>query len=175
MNRLIINGEGIREQIAGGGEELNADVIEKIEELLKNYKRMLKEIDRLESALYRGGLPDRSWGVAQYGLDAAMPKGNGGISRAELTAMDKRDEYLYKRIKELAEKVNAVDMVLENINSEIHRMVFDCMVDGMSYRSISKHLGISRDKVKQIKDEIISQLSQNSQIQQVLKLEKLTV
>jgi hypothetical protein len=154
---------------------VNADVIEKIEELLKNYRRMLREIDRLESALYRGGSPGRSWGVAQYGLEAAMPKGSGGISQAELTAMDKRDEYLYKRIKELADKVNAVDLVVENINSEIHRMVFDCLIDEMSYRAISKHLGISRDKVKQTKDEIIYQLSQNDQIRKVLKLEKLTV
>lgn len=154
---------------------MNGEVVEKIEELLKDYCWMIREILRLQRNLYGGISSDRSWGVAQYGLEAAMPKGSPGKSQVELAAMDKREERIFKRIHELEERVKAVESAVESIQGEMHKVVYDCMLEGMSYRSIAKHLGVSRDKVRQIKDEIISQLSQNSQIQQVLKLEKIYV
>lgn len=153
---------------------LEDSLIERIEELLRDYHWMVREILRLERSYY-GSSHDRSWGVAQYGLEAAMPKGSGGISQAELEAMDKREEWLYKRITKLEEKVEAVESAAETIKGEMHQVVYDCMMDGMSYRAIAKHLGVSRDKVRQIKDEIISQLSQNDQIRQVLNSEKSVV
>jgi archaellum component FlaC len=162
--------------IISGGEkkQMTLDTIsEQIEELLRDYHWIVREILRLERSLYGGSnRTSRSWGVAQYGIEAAMPKGSGGISQSELAEMDIREERLYNRIQKLEVKVGAIESVAEEIKGEMHKVVYDCMLDGMSYRSISKHLGVSRDKVRQIKDEIVNQLSQNDHIRHVLKNEK---
>ena len=42
------------------------------------------------------------------------------------------------------------------------------MMEGMSYRAIGLHLGISRETVRRMKDEIINQLCQNCRIVQLL-------
>ena len=148
---------------------------EQIESLLRDYHWMVREIIRLERILYGGSSSNRSWGVAQYGIEASLPKGSPGKSQAELAAMDRRDEYLYKRISKLEAKVEAVESAAFLIKGEMHQVVYDCMLEGMSYRAIAKHLGVSKDKVRLIKEEIIHQLSQNSQILQVLHLEKSAV
>lgn len=146
------------------------EVVREIESLIKDYYWMDREIHRLEGILYRGRSSERSWGVAQYGLEAAMPKGSGGISKTELAAMDDKEEIIINRIKKLAKKVEAVEIASDNLKDEIHKTVLDCIMDRMSYRAIAKHLNVSRDRVKQIKDEIIHHFSQNDQIRQVLKI-----
>jgi hypothetical protein len=144
-------------------------ILEDIERLLRDYSWMVREIHRLEKSLYGGGSTGRSWGVAQYGLEAAMPKGSGGISKVELAAMDEREERIFKRIKKLTMKVEAVEYAAEHIEGEMHKVVFDCLVEGMSYREISKHLGVSRTRVSQIKTEVMNQISRLDQIRQVVK------
>lgn len=144
-------------------------LIEEIESLLRDYGWMAREIERLKRCLYGNSVLERSWGVAQYGIDAAMPKGSSGKSQVELAAMDDREERLYNRIKKLSQKVNVVESAAEHIKGEMHKVVCDCMLEGMSYRSISTHLGVSRNKIRQFKDDIINQLCQNDQIKQVLK------
>jgi hypothetical protein len=152
---------------------MDESLIEQIEELLRDYHWMIREIVRLERCLYGSSFSKkRSWGVALYGDEAGMPKGSSGKSQAELVAMDDREERLYKRIRKLVEKVQILELVSDDIHGEMHKVVYDCMLEGMSYRSIAKHLGVSRDKIRQIKDEIISQLGQNDQIRQLLKNEK---
>jgi hypothetical protein len=149
---------------------VTTEIVEEIENLLKDYRWMVKEIDRLERSLYGSVNSGKSWGVAQYGIEAAMPKGSGGISQVELTALDQREERIYKQIKRLSQKVEAIEQAAEHIEGEMHKVVFDCILEGMSYRAISDHLGVSRDKVRKMKIEIINQLSQNDHIRQVLKI-----
>lgn len=149
---------------------VRTEIVEEIETLLRDYRWMVKEIDRLERSLYGSRSSGKSWGVAQYGIEAAMPKGSGGISQVELTALDQREERMIKQIKKLSQKVEAIEQAAEHIEGEMHKVVFDCILEGMSYRAIADHLGVSRDKVRKVKIDIINQLCQNNQIRQVLKI-----
>jgi hypothetical protein len=150
-------------------------IFEEIEELIRDYIWMKNELERLYSKLYRSPGYEPSWGVAQYGIDAAMPKGSSGKSQAELTEMDAREEHLYKRIKKFENKVQVLDRVMYQLPSDLHQSVYDCLLEKWSLRSIANHFDISRDKAKQIKDEILNQLSQNSQILELLKQKELYV
>lgn len=49
-----------------------------IENLVNNYHWMVKEVYRLQKVLYGSTISMKNWGVAQYGLEAAMPKGSPG-------------------------------------------------------------------------------------------------
>lgn len=49
-----------------------------IENLVNNYHWMVKEVYRLQKVLYGSTISMKNWGVAQYGLEVAMPKGSPG-------------------------------------------------------------------------------------------------
>ncbi|WP_338788799.1 sigma factor-like helix-turn-helix DNA-binding protein [Metabacillus sp. FJAT-53654] len=146
-----------------------------VEQLIKDYHWMRKEVNRLERILYGYSTPMKSWGVAQYGEDAAMPKGSPGKSQMELEKMDIREERLLKRLWKLQGRVFALEAAADYLNDEIEKIVYDCMLDGMSYRAIGYHLDISREKVRQIKIDFLNQLCQNCHLLQLLKLEKIAV
>lgn len=73
-----------------------------IENLINSYHWMVKEVQRLQRVFYGSAIPMKNWGVAQYGLDAAIPKGSPGKSQAELRQMDMREERLFKRLMQLS-------------------------------------------------------------------------
>lgn len=144
-----------------------------IEELIRDYHWMRNELDRLYKKLYGTSYTsERSWGVAQYGDEASLPKGSPGKSQAELKEMDEKEALLFKRIQKIEGKVKALEDFFDYdlIQGELHKVVYDCLLfDRMSMRMIALELGISKDKVRQIKNDIIEQLSQNSQMQSVLQ------
>ncbi|MDU0070051.1 MULTISPECIES: sigma factor-like helix-turn-helix DNA-binding protein [Bacillus] len=146
-----------------------------IEKLISSYHWMSKEVQRLQRVLYGSDIPMRSWGVAQYGLEAAMPKGSPGKSQAELKQMDLREERLFKRLEYFEERVYAIEAAARKIEGEQHKVIYDCMMEGISYRAIGLHLGISRETVRRMKDEIINQLCQNCRIVQLLNPQKSVV
>ena len=47
-----------------------------MEQLIRDYRWMKNEVTRLQLIIYGYQVPMNSWGVAQYGIDAAMPKGS---------------------------------------------------------------------------------------------------
>ncbi|MEH7342740.1 sigma-70 family RNA polymerase sigma factor [Bacillus sp. JJ1532] len=136
---------------------------------------MRKEVDRLERILYGHSTPMRSWGVALYGIEATMPRGSSGKSQAELKKMDIREERAYKRLAKFQDTVYALEIAAEFLEDEKEKVIYDCMIDGMSFREIAYHIGISRNQVKKAKESILSQLSQKCQFVQLLKLEKSAV
>jgi DNA-binding NarL/FixJ family response regulator len=148
---------------------------EQIEGLLFDYHWMRKEVDRLQRIIYGNSTPMKSWGVAQYGIDAAMPNGSRGKSQSELSEMDLREERLYKRLKKFEDIVFAIEMAADFLEEEKQIVIYDCLLDGMSYRSIAHHVGLSRNQVKKAKDAILNHLSQKSHFVQLLKIEKSAV
>lgn len=151
---------------------LNDTLIEQIDKLLRSYPWMRKQVDFLQTQLYGHSHPMRSWGVAQYGLEAAMPKGSGGISQAELKSMDIREERLYKRLARFEGNVYALEMAGDLIEDEKQKVIYDCLLEGMSYRSIAENVGITRNQAKEAKKAILTTLSQKSQFVSLLKIEK---
>jgi DNA-binding NarL/FixJ family response regulator len=150
---------------------LDQSLLEQIEELLRDYKWMRKQVDHLQRQLYGYSSPMKSWGVAQYGLEAAMPKGSPGKSLEELKKMDIREERLYERLRNYEEQVFAIEMAGDLLDDEKQKVIYDFLLDGMSFRYISYHLGITRNQVKETKKSILSQLSQKSHFVSLLNLE----
>ena len=71
--------------------------------------------------LYGSDIPMRSWGVAQYGLEAATPKGSQARGQTELREMDLREERLFKRLPYFEDRVYAIEIVARTIKGERHR------------------------------------------------------
>lgn len=146
-----------------------------IENLIISYHWMVKEVRRLQRVLYGSTIPMKNWGVVQYGLEAAMPKGSPGKSQAELRQMNMREERLFKRLKYYEEQSMRLSWGQKrskgsNIKSLV---IYDCMMEGMSYRAIGLHLGISRETVRKMKDELISQLCQDCHFERLLNRKNL--
>ncbi len=148
--------------------------------MITDYRWMKREVSRLEELL--GGTSRyssaKSEGVAQYGDEAGMPKGSGLISKAELDNLDYREQKILIRIKKYKNTIEFVEVGEEYIEEPVQQVIYSCMMEGMSYRTISKHIGMSKDKIRQLRDELITQLSQNSHFRQnlhYLKYKKQTV
>lgn len=146
-----------------------------IEQLIRDYRWMKNEVHRLQNVIIGYHVPMRSWGVAQYGIDAVMPKGTSIRSAKEMDEMDLRDLRQMGRLEKFESYVYAIERAPDFLQGEKNKIVYDCMLDGMSYRRIGEHLEMSRDKVKTTKDDIISQLCQNSHFMHLLTSEKQAV
>ncbi|MBB6451997.1 hypothetical protein HNQ94_000418 [Salirhabdus euzebyi] len=148
----------------------------KIENLIYEYHWRKKEMDRLENILFGSTIPIRgSVGVSKYGIEATLPRGTSLKSKAELEAMDKREERLYERWVEYREKVFAIELVVDKLDDEYHLIIIDCMMEGMSYRAIAAHLGYSRSKLRELKDDMLNQICQKCHFVHDLILKKTTV
>ncbi|SPT86120.1 Bipartite response regulator, C-terminal effector [Niallia circulans] len=148
---------------------------EKIEQLIRDYHWMSNEVDRLQKALYGYARPMRSWGVALYGDEAGMPRGSSGKSQIELQQMDIREERLYNRLQKYQKYVMAIEMAGDLLENEKEKIIYDCLLDGMSYRVIGNHLGISKEQVRRLKSNILCQMCQMCHFSTLLNKEKSAV
>lgn len=143
--------------------------------LVNNYRFWKKEIERLERILYGYSTTMGSWGVAQYGIDAAMPKGSSIRSARELEKMDIREKNQILRLERLQRYVYALEEALDIVDDEHLNTIYDCLLDGMTHRQIAAHLSVSKDYVRYKKQEVFSQISQNSHIRTLLTSQKFAV
>ncbi|PUB12606.1 sigma-70 family RNA polymerase sigma factor [Paenisporosarcina sp. OV554] len=141
--------------------------MDEITQLIRDYYWMKKEILRLETILFGKNIPMGSWGVAQYGIDAAMPKGSSIRSAKELEKMDIREIRQIERLEAYRWNVYALESAADELDSEILKIIYDCLLDNMTYRQIALHLNISKDQVQRQKAEIIRQMRQTRQMRQI--------
>lgn len=136
-----------------------------VENLIYEYHWRRKELDRLENILWGSFTHAPSFGlVQQLGIEATLPKPNVRIkSAAEIDAMESREQRLYKRWKDYRDKVVTIEMLADHLEDEQYQIILDCMMEGMSYRSIADHLGINRNKIREMKDIMLCQLCQKCQ------------
>ncbi|KOP70990.1 hypothetical protein AMS60_23320 [Bacillus sp. FJAT-21945] len=147
-----------------------------IEKLIYDYHWLRKEVCRLEKIVFGFSVPIKSIGVTQYGIEAAMPKGSLLKSEAELEALDIRERRLYKRLNMYRKKVFAIEKIAElDLVDDQELTLMDCMMEGMSYRAIAAHLGLSREKVRTLKNEMIDHIHQNCHFLHELKRDKSAV
>lgn len=133
---------------------------------------MKKEIARLQRIIYGSTSPMKSWGVAQYGDEAAMPRGSSGKSYAELRDMDIREEKQIRRLEDYQRNVYALETAIDVLEDERQKIIYDCLLDEMTYRQIALHLSMSKDFVQKQKNDIVRQIRQSRQITAILQLEK---
>ena len=122
-----------------------------IEQILRDYHWMIREIERLRDLL--GDAGERV--VRNYeALD--MPKPQGG--KTDPVALEvARRERSWKKLRAYEQKVMFVQERIDIIQDERERTVLDCMLDGMSMRAIANHMGLSRRHVQNLKDNIVEQ------------------
>ncbi|WP_240056487.1 sigma-70 family RNA polymerase sigma factor [Bacillus mesophilum] len=146
-----------------------------ISELIRDYRMMKREIDRLQKILFGQTMPMRSWGVAQYGIEATLPHGSAGKSQAELRDMDIREQKQIARLEEYQRRVYAIESAGDYLDKEILKIVYDCMLEGMTRQAIAVHLEISRDSVDKLRSDIKAQIGTNTTFSKLLHGEKLAV
>lgn len=146
-----------------------------IDYMISNYRLWKREIERLENSLYGAYREMASWGVAQYGDIAAMPKGSSIRSAVELDRMDARERIQHARLAKLESFVYALEIGCEILKNEELCIIYDCFLDGMTYRKIAEHLGIVISNVHRKRREIVKQIEQNERIGTILQFNKVAV
>ena len=137
-----------------------------MENLIYEYHWREKEVNRLENILWGGrSTHGPSFGlVQQLGIEATLPKPNVNIkSPTEIDAMERREQRLYKRWEEYREVVLTIEMLADYLENEQQKIILDCMMEGMSYRSIADHLGNNRNKIREMKEDMLCQICQKCQ------------
>lgn len=124
-----------------------------IEQILRDYHWMVREIERIRSTLNTAG--ERL--TAAYGVESSMPKAKGGTSNPVHQEVSRRERQ-WRRIEKLEEKIRFIQERIELINDERERTVMDCMLDGMSFTAIAYHLRISKGHIYNIKDSVVDRL-----------------
>lgn len=137
-----------------------------IEAVIYQYHWRYKELERIHNILFGIGF-SQSVGVAQYGVEAVMPKGNTSLkSHAEMNAMDYRERRQYERYLKYKNIVQFVESIEKYVKCDIQLVIYDCMLEGMSYRSIAAHLGMSTGKLHETKESMLNDLASKSQNEQ---------
>jgi DNA-directed RNA polymerase specialized sigma subunit len=122
--------------------------------LLRDYFWMVNEIAR-----QRGMLEDAGENLtAQYGIEASMPKPQGGNSDPVYIEVQRRVKKT-ARIEKLEKKVSFLQERIYLIDNEREKTVLDCLLDGMSMIKISRHMGLSERHVFRIRDSIVDKMA----------------
>jgi DNA-directed RNA polymerase specialized sigma subunit len=110
----------------------------------------------------------KSWGLAQYGIEAVMPKGSKGKSVAELKKAETLEEKRRKRLQRYEVEIFLLETLADIFETETQKVIYDSILEGETYREIGMRLGISKDHVQKQKCEIIRQLRENEQMETFL-------
>ena len=131
---------------------------QEVEQILKDYHWMVREIERIRK--YLAGAGERV--VVNYeSLD--MPKPQGGV-RDPVHAEVARREKQWRRVAKLEEKVMFIQDRIDLITDERERTVLDCMLDGMSFTAIAYHMRLSKTHVNRIKDDLVQKFYDSQKV-----------
>lgn len=123
-----------------------------IEQTLRDYHWMVREIERLRVTLYGAG--ERV--VRQYeAID--MPKPQGGVSDPVYSEVARREK-LWSKLTKYETKIAFILRHIDSITNERERTVLDCTLDGMNFVDIADHMGLSQTHIKRIKNDLIDHL-----------------
>src|SRR5690625_1960646 len=145
-----------------------------LQTLIYNYHWQTKKANRIARILNDIDAP-KGAATTQYGIESTLPKANTTLkSKHEIDAMGRREKRLYERYMRYIENIELVESLADHIDNEMQLIILDCMMEGMSLRSIAAHLGISRYKVSELKDEMLDHFCQICHFPQHFEIEKTT-
>ena len=145
-----------------------------LQTLIYNYHWQTKEANRIARILNDIDAPKGAT-TTQYGIEATLPKANTTLkSRYEIDELSRREKRLYERYMRYKENIELVESLADYIDEEMQLIILDCMMEGMSLRSIAAHLGVSRYKVSELKDDMLSHLCQICHFPPHFENEKIT-
>lgn len=119
---------------------------EEIMTLIKEYQTNVKAINHLRKEyldIVCGG------NIAQYGIEATMPKPQGQTSDPVLREVER----LMKQDKMIAryeQKVLYIQNRWDRVVDETQAVVFNQILSGVSYDYIAKTIGVSKQRIHQI-------------------------
>lgn len=150
--------EAIAARHVGGSDRSSAKTMqmEQVEEELKDYPWMVREIARLRETLEQAG----SGMTGTYGLDGAMPKGKGKHADAVLREAERREKH-WTRLEQLEAKVRRINKAAERLSDERQRTIMECMMEGQRMNRIAQHIGVSRQRLHELKLELMRRLAED--------------
>ncbi|MFB4164791.1 DNA-binding response regulator [Alteribacillus sp. JSM 102045] len=138
-----------------------------IENALRDYSWMINEIKRQRGLLGDAGTKL----VAQSGIESTMPKPQGETGDPVAQEVVRRDKK-HTWIRKLEKKVLFIQERISVIENEREKAVLECMLDGMSMIAISKHMGLSRRHIYNIKETIVYRIAHFAQFSRKMTNEK---
>ncbi|MGF9822578.1 hypothetical protein ABE430_20320 [Brevibacillus agri] len=163
-DKYLIENQGLLErdgQLAFLNLEPALEIVQKVEEEIKGYRWMVKEVERLRKEIDKAIISNpaiQAKLVATYGEAAGMPSGKG-LRLSTLTTTEERYEKQVERMKSLENKVRQINIFAISLGDSKHRTVLECMMDGMRMNRIALHVGVSRQRLNEIKREIVNRLA----------------
>lgn len=124
-----------------------------VEDLLKDYHWKLHSVKIMRESMNEVNVSM----VAQYGLQAAMPKASGDSSDPILKEVERRDKR-WKKISAYENDIQFIQARLPLISNDREIEVLHWLLEGKSMRWIGRHMGISHTGVTRIKSKIIEKL-----------------
>lgn len=131
---------------------------QEIEQALRDYHWMLNSIKIMRESLKDAG--DNV--TSQYGIEASLPKGKGKVSDPIYSEVVRRSKY-WRSVHGYEKKVSLIQKRIHLIQDDKEKEVLHWILEGKSYRWISRHMKLSETHVRRIKDSIVTQMSQTSQ------------
>ncbi len=122
---------------------------EQVSNYIRDYHWMIKEVKRIT-----GNLNDTEFrGVAQYGIEATLPKPQG--SKVDQIANEvARREINHKQAQKYLKRIMFIQDNMHKVKNDRHKAVLDCLLEGLSVTKVSYHMGVSRKHVHSIKDDV---------------------
>lgn len=148
---ITVRSEGLSQMVE---QEPAVDFLQKTEEEIRDYNYMQIEIVRIQRFLREAG----EGMVAQYGLDAGMPKGKG-FTGDKTQAEVARRERKWKRLQNLQDKIERINNAVEQIPGEQERLIVEALLDGDKNNLIAKEIGVSRQRYYEIKRSAVMKMA----------------
>lgn len=125
---------------------------EKLEQWIKDYRWMINTVEQLQMEYRYNGAK-----IAQYGIEATLPKASGQTSDVVFTEVVRRNKHL-KRINEYIFKIQEVQKRVDKVTEPREAEVLYWLLEGKSMRWIGQHMALSHVSIKNIKESIIENM-----------------
>lgn len=123
---------------------------DKVLEHFKEYKWKPSLVKKHEQEIFGGALMHISFGVAKYGIEATLPGGSSGKSKAELEALERLEKKKLKRYLRMKGQVmiteRYIDLIPESEETDDLYAIVSFLLAGMSHASIKGKLGFNNTK-----------------------------
>lgn len=143
----------------------------KIDDMIKDYSWMLNVITNYMLQL---DYPEQKL-IAQYGIEAAMPKAQGANEDPILKVVERREQK-WQKVERYQKKIDFVDQHSECIKDEGERYILDSILRGDSLAEVSRDMGISwkqaATKYDNILDMMVTDVEKGENGEKVEKVEK---
>lgn len=132
-----------------------------IEAYLKDYHWMINSVKIGQEVAGTTGVSGGNL-TAQYGIEAVMPKAQGGTSDPVYNEVVRRDKHITRMIG-YKSKIRLIQEHIHVIHDARETEVLHWILEGKSYSWIARHMGLSHTHIKRLFSSIAKQIAGNVQ------------